>query len=189
MKALWMVGFAMVAFSGGSAHANDSCTALTDGGITDSSGAPVRVGWDTWGYNYFEQSFSGSFMNFRRGDKKYEAYRGVELEMRWNDAWLSTTDCNGDGRLDRHAGFETYIGSGAQLTTRKWREYDDESGRTCSWSQLTVFQAAPTGANKRQGYWYLDGKTLGPVVWGQFYVAEEVFEDSCDNPPGDIPSL
>ena len=39
--------------------------------------------------------------------------------MKWNDAWLSNKDRDGDGKLDRHWGYDSYIGSGAWLTNHQ----------------------------------------------------------------------
>lgn len=47
--------------------------------------------------------------------------------MKWNDAWLSNKDCNGDGLLDRHLGYLTYIGSGAWLTNHQSGTYQSET--------------------------------------------------------------
>ena len=43
---------------------------------------------------------------------------------KWNDAWLSNKDCDGDGLLDRHYGLDSYRGSGAWLTNHQSGEYE-----------------------------------------------------------------
>jgi hypothetical protein len=44
--------------------------------------------------------------------------------MKWNDAWLSNKDCDRNNLLDRHYGFEKYVGSGAWCTNHQWGSYD-----------------------------------------------------------------
>ncbi|MCK4581454.1 MAG: hypothetical protein KAU10_08875, partial [Dehalococcoidia bacterium] len=102
------------------------CT-IQDGIIQYSAGhylggEPLTVSYDPYGYNYQAHMFKGSIANAYLGkdgfppyegdaeaylaenpgaeSKWYWPYRDDELVMKWNDAWLSNKDCNGDGKLD-----------------------------------------------------------------------------------------
>jgi hypothetical protein len=99
--------------------------------------------------------------------------------MKWNDAWLSNKDCDGDGLLDRHYGYPSYIGSGAWLTNHMAGEYEAE-GQTCKWNYFVKIVAAPADAYKSVGIWYTaDGVEIGPVIWGEFAIIQEVSNDPC----------
>jgi hypothetical protein len=99
-------------------------------------------------------------------------YRDVWLNMKWNDAWISNRDCDGDGALDRHYGFDTYIGSGAWETNHQ-RGVDEGTGE--HWVYFCKIVAVPDDAVKVEGIWYTaDGTEIGPDIWGQFAVIQEV---------------
>jgi hypothetical protein len=106
--------------------------------------------------------------------------------MKWNDAWLSKKDCDGDGELDRHYGFSSYIGSGAWLTNHQSDTYIDEGGNECYWNYFVKIVAAPADATLRpDGYWYAaDGTMIGPVIWGQFITIQQVYNDPCEGLEG-----
>jgi len=100
--------------------------------------------------------------------------------MKWNDAWISNKDCDGDGLLDRHYGFDSYIGSGAWLTNHQMgQEIDDETGEVLyTWSYFVKIVAAPADAEAVAGIWYAaDGTEIGPVIWGEFAVIQEISND------------
>ena len=87
--------------------------------------------------------------------------------MRWNDAWLSNMDCDGDGLLDRHSGFTSYIGSGAWLTNHQSGTDVDGNGKKCRWTYSVKIVAAPADATKVGEVWYAaDGTEIGPDIWG-----------------------
>lgn len=119
------------------------CTRIQDGILTYSTGhklygTPLTLGYDPYGYNYQAHMFNGTYANVYLGgvgyppydgdDDAYLAanpsaashwawpYRNVELSMKWNDAWIANTDCDEDGKLDRHYDFGSYSGSEAWLT-------------------------------------------------------------------------
>lgn len=99
--------------------------------------------------------------------------------MKWNDAWISNQDCDGDGKLDRHYGFSSYIDSGAWETNHMWDSYDD-SGATCNWVYFTKIIAVPADADKVAGVWYaIDGTEIGPDIWGEFATIQSVYNDPC----------
>lgn len=151
-------------------------------------GQPLTVGFDAYGYNYQSHLFKGSYANvYLNGDglppyegdaSSYEAnypavvgkwywpYKDYDLQMKWNDAWIANTDCDGDGLLDRHYGFSSYIGSGAWQTN----QYGGDG-----WASLTKFSAVPSDAVLSGGYWFTaDGVEIGAEIWGGFAITQDV---------------
>jgi len=99
--------------------------------------------------------------------------------MKWNDAWLSNKDCDGDGLLDRYYGYPSYIGSGAWLTNHQKGTYLDEKGKKQRWTYFVKIVAAPADATSSGGTWFAaDGTEIGPVIWGAFAVIQEVYNDT-----------
>lgn len=176
---------------------NVACTTIQDGILTYSTGhyqagQPLKVGFDPYGYNYQAHMYNGSYANVylgRDGFPPYEGddvayladnpgaashwtwpYRDIQLVMKWNEAWLSNKDCDGDGKLDRYYGFDSYIGSSAWLTNHMsgW----DADGR---WTYFVKIVAAPDDAYAVDGIWYAaDGTEIGPEIWGAFAIIQEV---------------
>jgi hypothetical protein len=90
--------------------------------------------------------------------------------MKWNDAWLSNKDCDGDGKLDRYYGYPSYIGSGAWLTNHQSGEDGGDH-----WTYFVKIVAAPADATKVSGVWYAaDGTEIGPAIWGAFAIIQQV---------------
>lgn len=110
-----------------------------------------------------------------------QEFKDINLLMKWNDAWLSAEDCDGDGLLDHHYGFDCYIGSGAWLTNMQSGTYvDDASGDVCQWNYFVKIVAAPVDAYLEDGVWYTyDGTQIGAVIWGAFATTMEVDNDTC----------
>jgi len=168
------------------------------------AGQPLKVGFDPYGYNYQAHLFNGSYANvYLGGDgfppyegddvtylaaltstrqaavqaKWYWPYRDVQLGMKWNDAWISNKDCDGDGKLDRHYGYPSYIGSGAWETNHM-----SGGGGNDQWTYFVKIVAAPADATKvgvipgiSEGTWYAaDGTMIGPVIWSEFAIIQEV---------------
>lgn len=181
------------ALAGGS-----TCATIQDGVLKYApghylAGQPLTTGFDPFGYNYQAHLFSGSYANAYLGKdglppytgndgeylaanpgaaaKWYWPYRNIKLEMKWNDAWLSNRDCNGDGRLDRpddNGG--SYTGSGAWLTNHTTG--GKGKGSLVSFTKIT---AVPADAKNVFGVWYTTGGTeIGPVIWGSFAIVQEV---------------
>jgi hypothetical protein len=162
---------------------------------------PLKTGYDIFGYNYQARLFNGSYANVYLGkdgfppypyegtdedkanyqtdnpgvdSKWYWPYRDIYLVMKWNDAWLSNKDQDGDGELDRHYGYFSYIGSGAWETNRMY-ELD---GETVVWDSFTKIIAAPADAYLDSGYWYTaDGMEIGPEIWGQFAITQDIYNE------------
>lgn len=100
----------------------------------------------------------------------YWDYRNVWLMMKWNDAWLSNKDCDGDGKLDRHFGYDSYIGSGAWLTNHMRGEDGEDI-----WTYFVKIVAVPEDAYLCKEIWYTADETeIGPVIWGSFAIIQQV---------------
>ncbi len=157
----------------------EACTTIQDGTLVSSTGDLITTGFDEWGYNYQGKMFSGRYCDSDRdtgGD-----YCDVHLDMKWNDAWLSNKDCDDDdGLLDRHYGFNSYIGSGAWVTNHQFGEYEGDDGKVCKWNYFVKIVAAPEGAYVEDGSWYTaDYVEIGPVIWGSFAIIQQVENDQC----------
>jgi len=97
--------------------------------------------------------------------------------MKWNDAWLSNQDCYVDGKLDRHYGFDSYIGSGAWETNHQSGTYEYE-GKEVQWTYFCKIIAVPADATLEEGIWHLpSGEEIGPDIWGEFAIIQEVYND------------
>jgi hypothetical protein len=105
-------------------------------------------------------------------------YRDVAVSMKWNDPWLANTDCDADGLLDRHFGTASYIGSGAWETNHQSGTYVLD-GKEIHWTYFVKIIAVPSDAIKVNGIWYTaGGKEIGPDIWGEFAIIEEVNNDA-----------
>ncbi|NNJ54261.1 MAG: hypothetical protein HKP17_13910, partial [Ignavibacteriaceae bacterium] len=137
------------------------CVTIQQGGLFDSGGNPIETGYDEWGYNYQARIFNGYYCDAYRNANWCQPYVDVKLKMKWNDAWLSNKDCDGDGLLDRHYGFASYIGSGAWLTNHQSGTYE-QNGNTCSWNYFVKIIAVPEDAVEVDNVWYAaDGTEIG----------------------------
>lgn len=182
-----------------------ACTSIQSGELLYSAGhylasEPLMIGFDPYGYNYQGKLFSGSYANAYLGrdglppyegdDEAYLAenpdaenhwtwpYRNDNVMMKWNDAWLDNKDCDGDGLLDRHFGYDSYRGSGAWLTNHQSGEYLGDDEETYKWNYFVKIVAAPSDAEAVEGVWYTaDSKEIGPVIWGDFAKIMEVYND------------
>ncbi len=184
----------------------NGCTKIQDGVLKYSTGhylagQPLVLGYDAWGYNYQAHLFSGSYANAYLGGAGYPPYTGddvaylasnpgvvshwawpyrtTQVLMKWDQDWLANVDCDLDGKLDRHAGFSSYIGSGAWETNHMWDTYD-VNGQTCTWDYFTKIIAVPADATLTSGIWYAaDGTEIGPSIWGAFAIIQDVVNDPC----------
>jgi hypothetical protein len=166
------------------------CTKISDGTLQYSAGhflagTPLVTGFDAYGYNYQGHMFDGSYANVYLGGDGFPAYTGddtayvaanptvvshwawpyrtTRVLMKWNDAWLSNMDCDGDGKLDRHYGFPSYVNSGAWETNHMWDSYE-LNGRQCKWNDFYKIAALPA---------------TGIPIWGEFSIIQEVYNDPC----------
>jgi hypothetical protein len=155
------------------------CATIPSGTILNSLGEVILPGYDKWGYNYQAHMFNGTYCNAYRDAAWCQPYKDDVLMMKWNDAWLSNMDCDGDGLLDRHYGFPSYIGSGAWLTNHMSGVYEQD-GKECHWVYFTKIVAAPADAYKVGDVWYSSaGQEIGPDIWGDFAIIQEVNNDPC----------
>lgn len=157
----------------------DGCTTIQSGELFDSGGNLIETGYDDWGYNYQASSFNGYYCDSYRDAAWCQPYVDVKLKMKWNDAWLSNKDCDNDGLLDRHFGFDSYRGSGAWLTNHQSGTYEVDS-EICNWNYFVKIVAAPADAYVENDYWInSDGTEIGPVIWGDFAIIQQVENDPC----------
>ena len=157
----------------------NGCTTIQDGTLLTTDGRVITTGYDKWGYNYQAHMFNGGYCDAYRDAAWCQPWKVDTLMMKWNDAWLSNKDCDGDDKLDRHYGFNSYIGSGAWLTNHQSGEYEGDE-KTCKWNYFVKIVAAPVGAHTDGGVWYAaDGTEIGPVIWGAFAIVQEVENDPC----------
>jgi hypothetical protein len=158
----------------------DACTTIQSGELENSAGDVLTTGYDVWGYNYQAHLFNGTYCDAYRDAAWCQPYKDDQLSMKWNDAWLSNKDCDDDDLLDRHYGFPSYIGSGAWLTNHMKGVYED-NGEVCKWTYFVKIVAAPADATNTGGVWYAaDGTEIGPAIWGEFAIIQEVTNDGCD---------
>ncbi len=158
----------------------DGCTTIQSGELVDSQGTTIETGFNDWGYNYQAHMFNGLYCDSYQDATWCQPYADVELIMKWNEGWMSNKDCDGDGLLDRHPGFDSYIGSGAWLTNHQKGSYIDEDGNTCNWTYFVKIIAVPADAYEDAGFWYnADGTEIGESIWGQFAVIQIVENDPC----------
>ncbi|GMR19600.1 MAG: hypothetical protein BMS9Abin36_0195 [Gammaproteobacteria bacterium] len=157
--------------------AQAECTTIQDGMLLTSDGHLITTGYDEWGYNYGARIFNGGYCDAYRDAAWCQPYKDDDLMMKWNDAWLSNKDCDFDGKLDRHFGVSSYIGSGAWLTNHMSGKVD-VNGKQRKWTYFIKIVAAPADAVNTGGIWYTaEGTELGPVIWGQFAIIQEVYND------------
>ena len=155
------------------------CSTIQDGTLLNSAGDVITTGFDQWGYNYQAHMFNGGYCDSYRDAAWCQPYKDVDLIMKWNDAWLANVDCDGDGLLDRHFGFDSYIGSDAWLTNHQSGSYE-ENGQTCNWNYFVKIVAAPADAYVDGGIWRnAEGVEIGPVIWGAFAIIQQVENDGC----------
>lgn len=122
----------------------NSCTTIQSGTLVDSVGSTISLGYDQWGYNYQANIFNGKYCDAYRGASWCEQFKDVDLQMKWNNAWLSNQSCDNNLILDRHFGLPNYIGSGAWLTNH----------------------AKGTYTSKDKGHWEVSGEHVISFVLG-----------------------
>lgn len=165
----------------------DKCTTIQDAVLRNSAGEDIHPGYDKWGYNYQAMMFNGKYCDAYRDASWCQAWANDNLIMKWNDAWLSNKDCDGDGLLDRHYGFKTYIGSGAWCTNHQSGTYLGNDGKECKWVYFVKIVAAPADAVIVNGFWQdADENVIGPVIWGEFAIVQEINNDPCAGAKGPL---
>jgi hypothetical protein len=180
MKKFMLVGLVILASVGAVQLASaQTCTTIQQGTLLTSDGNVIETGFDQWGYNYQAHMFNGQYCDAYRNASWCQPYANDDLLMKWNDAWLSNQDCDGDGKLDRHLGFTSYIGSGAWETNHQKGVYLDDKGKKQRWEYFVKIVAAPADATLSSGTWHAaDGSEIGPSIWGEFAIIQEVYNDT-----------
>ena len=175
----------------GLAFAKDACTTIQSGELVTSYGEPITVGFNQWGYNYQARLFNGMYCDSYQGAAWCQEYSDVTLKMKWNDAWMSNKDCDGDLKLDRHFGYPTYKDSGAWLTNHQSWPVDVEVENEAGEIELVTVPMTATYFCKivavrssdvlTDGIYYTsDGLEIGPAIWGQFAIIQEEIDDPSD---------
>ncbi len=168
---LLLVAMPVMAKSGKAQGPKNTCATIQSGELLASTGETLTTGFDEFGYNYQAYMFNGRYCDYDR--VLGGAYCDVNLIMKWNDAWLSNEDCDGDSLLDRHYGLGSYVDSGAWLTNHQ-RGVDNGK----KWNYFTKIVAVPLDANVVGGVWYnADGTEIGSVIWGSFATIMSVYND------------
>jgi len=128
------------------------------------------TGFDIWGYNYNAHLFSGGYCDAYKDAAWCQPYKEDYLIMKWNDAWLSNVDSDGDGFLDRHLGLPSYIGSGAWETNHQKGSYWVD-GKEYKWTYFTKIVAKPTAD--------YDCEANGSEeIWNEFCIIETIYNDT-----------
>jgi len=184
----------------------DDVTKIRDGTLTYSAGhylagEPLRVGFDPFGYNYQAHVFKGFYINAYLGKEGFPPYHGddeaylaenpraaahwawehrkARLMMKWNDAFISNVDRDGDGVLDSHHGFPSYRGSGAWLIN-----HVSDVGEKGQRTEFAKIVAAPADAElvdvviegESYRFWQAaNGRLIGPPLWGEFAIIQQIF--------------
>jgi len=179
MKKTILIGVLVFSISLFSSMVFAQCVTIQDGTLLGSDGVLLQTGYDEWGYNYQAHIFNGKYCDAYRNASWCQQWANDDLEMKWNDAWLSNKDCDGDKLLDRHFGFPTYIGSGAWLTNHQKGIYPDNNGKRQRWTYFVKIIAAPADAILNGNVWFAaDGTEIGPVIWGEFAIIQEIYNDT-----------
>jgi len=169
-----VVTTSMAVQAGGSAQ----CATIQSGRLYASDGTLIDLGYDQWGYNYQARMFNGTYCDAYRDAAWCQPYADIELIMKWNDPWLANNDCDGDGLLDRHFGYSSYIGSGAWLTNHQSGLVDVGGGKMKRWTYFCKIVAVPADAIPCGSFWCTpDHEVIGQSIWGEFAVIQEISND------------
>lgn len=100
--------------------------------------------------------------------------KDLTLSIRWNDAYRSHTDCDGDGWFDRHWGYPTYQGSGAW-----YMNWVDGYYAYLLWDTYSKVESVPSNAVLVNGLWFVDDVEFGyqtgePFMAGTLDVSEGI---------------
>ncbi len=161
--------------------AKQECTTIQDGTILDLDGKTIQLGFNQTGYNYQAKTYSGEIFP--------ATFPGWHLKWRWNEAYLSTQDCNGDQLLDIANGQDSYRGTGAWTTTKWTKMYTDKDGNDCQVSQYSKYVAVPVDATLNGDFYYAaDGSEIGQVVnsegFEDFARIQLILNDPCQGENG-----
>lgn len=164
--AVWLAGGSHWTVAAQNNQSKKGCATIQTGTLHDSLGNPLVVGYDQFGYNYQAHEFNGTYDSSDRVlDGTYWGSTGDwvddHLQMKWSDDWLSSVDCNGDGKLDR--GADAGGTSQGWLTNHVVGDYDSDGDGTQD-AQFTDFVKI---------VWVGPGGSL----WGEYEITQEVYND------------
>lgn len=146
-------------------------------------------GFNEWGYNYNAWMFSGGYCDAYHDASWCQAYKDVDLIMKWSPEWLDRSDSNGDGKLDRgyvdcrgpgtNAALDESHCPGAWITNqmRGW----NPDGTRWSWFVKIVYPGQHPVDSNGDG---LDDTTGGQIIWNEFVVIESVYNDPAADAHG-----
>jgi len=144
------------------AQGTKDCAAIRSGSIVDSSGSPVSLGTDQYGYNYQSHMFNGYYENYSRPTVPVTS-SDTHLIMKWSDAWLANVDCDGDGELDRGLVSGAVGGTSKGWLTNNLRgTYVDGDGITQHYTEF--IKIVYTGR--------------GSPLWSHYTVVQDVYNDT-----------
>jgi len=136
--------------------------------------AQAAGGLDEFGYNYQAHIFNGRYCDYDR--VMGGPYCHVTLVMKWNDAWLSNKDRDGDGDLDRHWGYPSYIGSGAWCTNLQYATEEDGT-QWVYYVKIVALDHPVEDYVEIEGVLYYNGVEVGILIWGQFTIIQRVYNE------------
>lgn len=144
------------------AKGTKDCATIQSGAISDSSGNPLALGSDPYGYNYQSHMFNGPYENFSRPPVPV-ASSETHLIMKWSDSWIANRDCDGDGKLDRGLVNGVVGGSSKGWLTNNVRgTYVDEDGLTQHYTEfIKIVYTGP-----------------GSPLWGSYTIVQDVYNDT-----------
>lgn len=156
-------------------------------------GQPIQPGANSFGYDYQARTFNGSLFNAYAGSMNFPPYMGNEaayliqnpgasghwawywhdtnLEMQWNDAFLSNQDQDNDQELDIHYNLPSYIDSGAELHVHISGS-DPVLGPTTV--NLRINAALSTAVKSNNNWFSQSGTPVGPALWLEFAETQRV---------------
>ncbi|OGK67006.1 hypothetical protein A2313_01600 [Candidatus Roizmanbacteria bacterium RIFOXYB2_FULL_41_10] len=123
--------------------------------------------FDHWGYNYEQRSYQGNTCDYLRSKKDAEfldceainTFENDQLQMNWNEEFLSNYLRDGENLLVRHPNSLTYQGTSAEFSYI--RTYID-SFNGFSVTEIAQIKAAPSDAYFDGFSWYdANGNSLG----------------------------
>lgn len=93
------------------------------------------------------------------------------------------------GSVDSSGGLSGgWVDDGTGSGAGTWSTSDGTAQKvyeTCTWSDFIKIVAVPNGAQDsdpsviNSGVWTVDGKEIGPEIWGSFAIIQEISDDPC----------
>ena len=159
-------------------NAVEKCATSQGGTIVDYSGETIGLGFNEEGYNYQGQSYAGEPY------AEPHEFAGWYLNSKWNDGWLSTQDCSGNGSLD--TSYYNAQGSGAWVTNH-WSFKHTVEDKECNITIFSKYAAVPVGAYIDGDFYYNeDDVEIGRTVEGlvDFALIQYIENNPCEDIKG-----